>query len=442
MLPTLLQSKVVNVASNGASVDVTFDNPVQAGSLIFIVYAQFGAGDPTFFNVFDDAQNIYESIGNTTSTTTPNTFINLWYSITGIVGATTASFAVHFSNFGFTGNGMTFIALEYTNFPAGFTWPTFSNPLKTFDVNNGGVGTTITTNTNGTTPLPGANIILGVAANTGNQTFTVTSPETDTIQTTNGTNQVVVSDLMQNVVAIQDFTATLPSSANWVSGLICLSINNPARLTKGNILKASSATSSVGVTLGIAPAVGDLLYASVYASAGTPTISGFTSLGTQTIHGTKSVTVLVKNASGSETTITAASAGATAMRLHVYDFFGIGNPYVIDGGPVGNTSPDNTHTSFLTSSITPVNTRILLIGSFASTGAVPLNNQGQTMSNLQIDDLLLDVVDFPQIVLGTITFQPTVTSNDYIGSIFMAFDSAPPIPDPLIGSLTTVNAGS
>lgn len=134
-----------------------------------------------------------------------------------------------------------------------------------------------------------------------------------------------------------------------------------SRLT-GQDATNNSGNGNVVATYPGATTAGNLLIATVFSNQalGSNAISGWTSLVDGHAYGGQyDITILYKLADGSETTVTATSAGANHMVISIFEYTGNANPIQTDGTAAAqNTS--STVTSYTTPSITTTNANDLI----------------------------------------------------------------------------------
>lgn len=434
-IPVLLQSTSYTTSSSTNSATVTFNNPTTAGSSVIMAYVR--QNDASDNPTIPDGFEITSFSGAVTNTQLPDVYVYLYYNYGVVLSGTTS---ITFTDID-TGYPLTIIAMEFANFPPGFTYPALSGSGG-FDSQAVGNGTQLDSTLTGFTNWQGQNLLIGLGINDGAQTMTPISNFTGTVNVAESGYGIAMCYFTQGFVNVPDAQLTMPVAANWVCFLQDFVVQNAINFAPGNTLEATSATSSVSLTLGNAPMAGDVLLASVYTNAATPVISGWTQIITKPLHTVGSVTQFYLQATGSETTVTATSTSATVMELHVYELTFASNPLVIDGTPqsVALTSPSITTD---TPNVNGTYTSDMFFGSTGTASAVTGVNTGGAVPivPLLVTPHLTDAAGFFNVPTST-DFDTVWTGGSLAASVLSALQAHPAIEDPNSGDLGETGIGS
>jgi hypothetical protein len=440
-MPTLLQSKTVSASTTGSTVSIPLTNPVSTGSFIVIGFmsTDTSGNPPTFTDTLGNNFTPIQILGPETNSQIPNVYYGMYYTNNPTLAGTdtiTANIAV-------SGYNYSFIVFEFSGMPPNVTRPSVISGNYLFDSTSAGNGTQLDSTTTGVSCLQGLNLLIGMAINDGAQTMTVANNYNDTINVTNGTYTLAMNWRAQNIISVIDSSFTIPTAANWVCTITDFNVLNTMNLVPGNTKAATSTTTSVSAIYGTPTTSGNLLLASVYSNAGTNAILGWTQLADQVVTGTQHVTQYYKISDGTETSITATSAGSTIMNLHIYEISNASNPLLTDG-IVSNASAGSTFSQNSPNSPS-TNLLNLFFGSagFSSNSTV-ISSGGtgqlqmfQTLSTPRLSDSLSFM---SKLITGHWTIAVTASTN--IGLLMSTVQAAPPKPDDTGGGIGSTGVGS
>jgi hypothetical protein len=478
--PTLLQSATwtsgaTPPVSNTQS--VTFTNPLTDGSQVFVVaFAQ----DPT---------NSFTAIPQFQTTSTPyigssngivsNVFAYMtWFQDRTVPGLYYQLFSsAQRNNLSYGGVNhldftsvpttvpVAFIAFEIIDCSPTFAYSTMhfstadviSNNYVQYDAIAGGTGSMTSANVTGFTSKRGQNLYITAGGNSDGLAMTGTDLFTSSLSTTVGTLGVGMAFGYSDVITTVNPQFTMPSSTTWGSWLVDFYSDNPAKLQPGNLKSATSATSSVTATLPHTATVGNTLLASVYSNSNTSSIAGWTKMsGDQLVNfsGSDYVAQFSKIADGTETTVTATSTGSSLMELHVYEFV-TGAATVTYASAGGGSSGSAVNTLSLL--VVTAASRNMLFGSLGLTTArtfttgvdsMQTNNAVTGLENATYVGLtsphLWDYLEFctdPYLLPENVRLEVLMGASSNAGMVINAITTPPAVPDPLVGTLTTLSSG-
>lgn len=174
----------------------------------------------------------------------------------------------------------------------------------------------------------------------------------------------------------------------------------------GHDASGTSATTSLTVNYPGATTAGNLLVALVTANvgAGVTTITGWT-MTERTISGSGVMAVFYKTSTG-DSSVVCNATGATVMQMHIYEYSGIPQSFVVDATA---TKTDTTATSATTAAITTTVAADLLFFGCAVTGGAITAATWATATTLQANATSRLIAG--QYIPGTIQTALTATAS-------------------------------
>lgn len=381
-----------------------FGSSVTTGSTI-VLFVMTSAANSDVSSVTDTQSNTYIRYGATYDSSALQS-IEVWVA-RNVTGGASFHITATDSNFNLTA----VMAYEIGGLPA--TGYILDRMMVTTGV-SGTLASTLGTTVNAHDILLQAGTI---SANTG--TWTVDTNYTNLISTAS-VNAFAAQ--VRIVSTTGTYTGTLTESTTGQDfGTIQIALSDTDLTGNGNIYRlfaqdarGTSSTTSVSATYPATATATHLLVASVYANVASSSIaiSGWTVAKAQDFSSgtTTGVAILYKLSAGTETSISATATGASAMRLHIYEYMGNANPIALDGTG-GTTSGATAVTSLAGASITTATSNDLLFTSYAMIAAMTEQSIDSGYVIQQVDAATQLLFDGDQMLITTGSYGSTGSWN-------------------------------